>query len=335
MGKGGRESISKEEEGVMATDFFWSYTDEPHASRRRQILSRYPQIKELFGPDPWAFLKVTLVVILQLSAAATLHDSGWLKILTIAYFFGSFLNHNLFLAIHELSHNLAFSTPVYNRCLGIIANLPIGVPMSVTFQKYHLEHHRFQGVDGVDMDVPTYTEAHLVTNVITKTIWVLLQLFFYALRPLFIKPKPPGYWELFNFIIQIGLDVSVVLFFGWRSFAYLILSTFVGGGMHPMAGHFISEHYVFNPDQETYSYYGPLNLLTWSVGYHNEHHDFPRIPGHKLHKVKEIAGEYYEGLESYKSWSQVIYMYIMNKTIGPFSRMKRKLSTAATRNKSE
>lgn len=207
--------------------------------------------------------------------------------------------------------------------------------MSVTFQKYHLEHHRFQGVDGVDMDVPTYTEAHLVTNVITKTIWVLLQLFFYALRPLFIKPKPPGYWELFNFIIQIGLDVSVVLFFGWRSFAYLILSTFVGGGMHPMAGHFISEHYVFNPDQETYSYYGPLNLLTWSVGYHNEHHDFPRIPGHKLHKVKEIAEEYYEGLESYKSWSQVIYMYIMDKTIGPFSRMKRKLSTAATRNKSE
>ncbi|CAF2042478.1 hypothetical protein BRARA_I02191 [Brassica rapa] len=335
MGKGGRESISKEEEGVMATDFFWSYTDEPHASRRRQILSRYPQIKELFGPDPWAFLKVTLVVILQLSAAATLHDSGWLKILTIAYFFGSFLNHNLFLAIHELSHNLAFSTPVYNRCLGIFANLPIGVPMSVTFQKYHLEHHRFQGVDGVDMDVPTYTEAHLVTNVITKTIWVLLQLFFYALRPLFIKPKPPGYWELFNFIIQIGLDVSVVLFFGWRSFAYLILSTFVGGGMHPMAGHFISEHYVFNPDQETYSYYGPLNLLTWSVGYHNEHHDFPRIPGHKLHKVKEIAGEYYEGLDSYKSWSQVIYVYIMDKTIGPFSRMKRKLSTAPTRNKSE
>ncbi|RVW37904.1 Sphingolipid delta(4)-desaturase DES1-like [Vitis vinifera] len=80
-------------------------------------------------------LQVAGVVLLQLGTATVLHDAGWLKILTVAYFFGSFLNHNLFLAIHELSHNLAFSTPVYNRWLGIFANLPIGVPMSVTFQK--------------------------------------------------------------------------------------------------------------------------------------------------------------------------------------------------------
>lgn len=267
------------------------------------------------------------MVLLQLWTATFLYDAGWLKILMVAYFFGSFLNHNLFLAIHELSHNLAFSTPVYNRCLGIFANLPIGVPMSVTFQKYHLEHHRFQGVDGVDMDIPTLTEAQVVTNVIAKSIWVIFQLFFYAFRPLFIKPKPPGIWEFINFTIQLALDASVVHIWGWKSFSYIILCTFVGGGMHPMAGHFISEHYVFKEEQETYSYYGPLNLMTWNVGYHNEHHDFPRIAGYKLHKVKEIAPEYYENLDSYRSWSQVIYMYLMDCTVGPYSRMKRKLST--------
>ncbi|RWV80316.1 hypothetical protein GW17_00058438 [Ensete ventricosum] len=369
MGRGVGED---RKEGVMATDFFWSYTDEPHASRRKEILARHPQIRELFGPDPWAFLKVkrsshfswpaflnlallwqkdriwsdfslvfaliccrilptfiSAVVLLQLWTATCLHDASWLKILVVAYFFGSFLNHNLFLAIHEISHNLAFSTPSYNRWLGILANLPIGVPMSVTFQKYHLEHHRYQGVDGMDMDIPSHIEAHVVTNTIAKSIWVLFQLFFYALRPVFLKPKPPGLWEFTNLTIQLALDASLVYFWGWKSFAYLILATFVGGGVHPMAGHFISEHYIFNPEQETYSYYGPLNLMTWSVGYHNEHHDFPRIPGTKLYKVKEIAPEYYENLKSYRSWSQVIYMYIMDRTVGPFSRMKRKAPKSA------
>ncbi len=37
---------------------------------------------------------------------------------------------------------------------------------------------------------------------------------------------------------------------------------------------FILEHYIFVEGYETYSYYGPLNYLTYNVGYHNERKNF-------------------------------------------------------------
>lgn len=54
--------------------------------------------------------------------------------LVTAYVVGATANQNLFLAIHEISHNLAFKSPTANRLLAIFANLPIGIPYSASFR---------------------------------------------------------------------------------------------------------------------------------------------------------------------------------------------------------
>jgi sphingolipid delta-4 desaturase len=225
--------------------------------------------------------------------------------------------------MHEISHNLAFEKPIHNKLLGFFANLATVFPYYSLFQKYHMEHHQYQGVLGIDTDIPTELEKKIfVKSIFKKMIWVFFQLLFYAIRPLWIKPKIPGISEFINIICCIIFDFIIIYYFGFKSLSYLILSLFLGSGIHPVAGHFIAEHYVFQKGQETYSYYGPLNLICFNVGYHNEHHDFPRIPGVRLPLLKEIAPEFYN-LPHYTSWTKVIWDYITNPNIGPYSRIVR------------
>jgi len=135
-------------------------------------------------------------------------------------------------------------------------------------------------------------------------------------------PKPIIFAEVMNLVIIIIFDYSIYHFWGFKAIAYIFLSTILGLGLHPMSGHFVGEHYEIVKGQETYSYYGPLNYITYNVGYHNEHHDFPRVPGRMLPKVKEIAAEYYD-MPCYTSWCKVLYDFIMNDDITCFCRIKR------------
>merc|ERR1719473_1299486 len=126
-----------------------------------------------------------------------------------------------------------------------------------------------------------------------------------------------------NWIFVLTSDILVFQYWGWKSLFYLMIGSFIGvSGFHPMSGHFISEHFEFVPGQETYSYYGPLNLVAYNVGYHNEHHDFPRVPGRLLPRVKQIAPEFYDNLPCYDSWSRVVWDFIFTPQIGFLNRVK-------------
>eukprot|EP01103_Thecamoeba_quadrilineata_P020475 TRINITY_DN8802_c0_g1_i1.p1 TRINITY_DN8802_c0_g1~~TRINITY_DN8802_c0_g1_i1.p1 ORF type:complete len:321 (-),score=41.89 TRINITY_DN8802_c0_g1_i1:171-1133(-) len=306
------------------SDFHWVLSEEPHASRRKLILAKYPQIKDLYGYDSRTKYLVLSVVLLQIFLSYYMSNASWPVLIAVAWIIGGTCNHWLELAIHEITHNLAFRKPFHNRLFAVfVANVPLAVPSAITFQKYHMEHHMYQGVDGIDMDIPTDLELKFITNAPLKLIWVILQPLFYSIRPLVVKPKPLNKWELINIIHIVTTDTILFYFFGYKAVVYLVASTLLGLGLHPVAGHFIAEHYMFVKGYETYSYYGPLNLLSLNVGYHNEHHDFPKVPGSRLPMIKEIASEYYDNLPVCESWVMVIWNYITDPSIGPFSRVKR------------
>jgi sphingolipid delta-4 desaturase len=117
-------------------DFFWTYTEEPHRTRRMAIIKAHPEVTKLCGPEPLTKYVVLGVVSLQIATAYLLRNTpffSWQFFLT-AYVVGATANQNLFLAIHEISHNLAFRSPLLNRAIAIFANLPIGIPYSASFR---------------------------------------------------------------------------------------------------------------------------------------------------------------------------------------------------------
>jgi len=281
------------------------------------------------GHEPLTKWISLAVVVLQLAIAIAFAQLGvspldWRFLLT-AYVIGGTANQNTFLAIHEITHNLAFKGIRANKLWAIFVNAPIGVPYAMMFKRYHIEHHKHLGEDGIDTDLPTKFEMMCLKNVLGKAFFATFQIFFYALRPGFVRTQKLTRWHVLNIGFQLGLDFLLVRAFGATALWYLIESSFFAGSLHPCAAHFIAEHYMFGGiQQETWSYYGPLNILAYNVGYHNEHHDFPSIPWTRLPALRKMAPEYYNVLPHHTSWPLVTLQFILGSDSGLFARIKRK-----------
>lgn len=166
-------------------------------------------------------------------------------------------------------------------------------------------------------------EAAFFSNSLLKLLFLILQPFLYTLRPVFFQPIPISLPEIANWIVQLTVDALVVYFMGYQALLYLFLSSLLGASLHPLAGHYVAEHYEWKEGQDTYSYYGPLNYITYNVGYHNEHHDFPQIPASKLPLLRKIAPEYYDTLYYHTSWLKVMWRFVTDSSMSPFSRVVR------------
>lgn len=263
--------------------------------------------------------------MLQISISVFLSDKElWLGII-LAYAVGAFANHTMFVLIHEAAHNMIFKNRTFNYISGILADLPNVLPSSVSFKSYHLKHHTYQGDYYADADLASRWEAKLIGNsFLGKIVWELLFPFFQALRP----PRLKGIqfmntWTLINWAIVFVFDFAIIYFFGWISFLYLVFSFFFSIEFHPLGARWIQEHYLTVPPQETYSYYGPINLVALNVGYHNEHHDFKSVPWNNLLKIRKIAPEFYNNLHYHKSWTKLWLKFLFDKKLSLFSRMVR------------
>ena len=303
-------------------DFSFSDQREPHALRAREILRNHAEIRQLAGRNPWSVLLVIGIVLTQTALAAVLAHAPLWAGLAVAFAIGAFLDHALWVLIHECAHNLLFRRASWNRIAAIVANLPHVLPSAISFQTYHLKHHAYQGVYELDADLPNRWEARLVGHsAVGKALWLL---FF----PIFQVTRPPrlreislfSSWVFVNIGVQVAYDVAVWAIFGPKALLYLAVSFFFSVGLHPLGARWIQEHYLVFDGQETASYYGPLNIPALNVGYHNEHHDFPSVPWNRLPAVRRSVPEVYGALHFHRSWTRLLLQFIFDRRLSLFSR---------------
>ena len=319
-------SSSRPAAGAAPAAFVFAGGREPHAARAKAILRSHAEIRRLAGRNPWSAVLIAALVAFQTAAAWLLSGLSVWVILLAAWLVGAFASHALWVLIHDCAHNLVVKSGPWNKVFAMAANLPHLFPSAVSFQKYHLKHHAFQGVYELDADLPNRWEARLVGHSApAKALWLLFFPFFQLSRPPRLKEISlfDG-WVVVNIVVQLAYDAAVLFFLGPKALLFLGAAFFFSVGLHPLGARWIQEHYlVHGTDQETSSYYGILNVPALNVGYHNEHHDFPWVPWHRLPLVRRAAPEAYDTLAFHRSWTKLLLRFLFDPRISLFSRVVR------------
>lgn len=314
---------------IVRENFAHTDLKNPHVDRGRTLLKKYPELRKLMGAYRPSALWITGLVSLQLLVAGLLSEQHWAWVVATSWLVGALVSHALFVFVHEACHNLVMKSTWANQLYGILANIGQGFPSSVGFRHFHLLHHSNMGEYEYDADLAFHKEAQWVKNIWwRKIVWYLGFVIVETLRPLKLKaPKMNLKWVALNFLLVIASNALIWFFLGPKGLAYILLSTFFGVGLHPVGARWVQEHYTFEEGQETYSYYGPLNTVSFNVGYHNEHHDLYRVPWVHLPKIKRKAPEFYDNLYAHTSWTKLLLRFIFDPKVDLYARITRQRSS--------
>jgi sphingolipid delta-4 desaturase len=291
--------------GVKVEAFEW------HAQRRRAILNAHPEVRRLYGHDATTAAWVVALAALQIALTFSVGRLSWPAVLALAYFVGAFPAHSLGVLVHEAGHNLVFRKTGANKLLAIVANVPLGAPAAIEFRAQHSLHHRYLGdADGNDTQAPTRHEARIVHGGWAKLVSFTFGRFYFKSRS--ANHVRLDRWMIANWAACLGYGALVLSLGGLKSFAFGLVAGLVAFGPHTLGARRISEHLTARRGQPTNSYYGVLNRVTFDVGYHVEHHDFPNIPWRRLRALHRLAPEFYAPLYAVRSWTSLIANYFFD-----------------------
>jgi sphingolipid 4-desaturase/C4-monooxygenase len=284
-----------------------------HIERHKRILARHPEVRALQGTYPRSQAFIVALVVADVALAWAVRHTAWLTVLAVAFGVGAFVAHALGVFIHEATHNLVAYGSRANKLWMLVANLPLVAPAAIEFRVQHLLHHKFLGeVDGRDTQAPSRAEIAFVgASPLRKFASFSLGRFFYPARP--ANHVPRDGFLLLNWGVQALATAALFWLVGSKGVCFLAVSGLLAFGPHPVGARRLSEHFAMRADQPTVSYYGPLNRVSFDVGYHVEHHDFPAIAWPRLRALRNIAREEYGGLFAFQSWTRLLLAHFFDR----------------------
>ncbi|GMH55195.1 hypothetical protein TL16_g01843, partial [Triparma laevis f. inornata] len=310
-----------------------------HGKRRKEIMGKYKE--EVLGLHRESDWGVTVAVVLGISfgqifiAKSISPNNGFLLNLLLSSTIGSFFCFGF----QSLNHILMHSTMPYHlkMPLALLASACSPMPwFSYYIAGGHQRNHMNAGSE-TDIDrealfwIWEKVPHEKLDNPFGAVLWLSTAALFLPLAYMYSMFTCAYYnWkankvEMTHFITE-SVCTSVVFYYcgcRWSSSLYLVFSGAFSMGFlgHPYLGFWLLQHLcVYDGKspihaQPTVSYYGNdlWNYLNYNILLHVEHHDFSKIPWHKVHNLRRIAPEYYTKLKYSTSILELMRFWIFSK----------------------